>query len=216
MDDPAARAPRGALRPPLREVVREQLERDILSGLLRPGERLVEEELGRRYGVSRSPIREAIRTLASEGLIEVSARRGAVVAGLSPQEAREYVEVRALLEGYNARLAARYRRPEVLARAAAILAEAAAGRGDLAELNARFHDTLAEAGGNATLRAMMESLRKRSARVFPPPADPAAERATWEEHRGILEAILAGDEALAAERAEAHVRKAGAAALAAG
>ena len=199
-------------RPPLGSQVRARLEADILAGALAPGERLVEEELGRRYGVSRSPIREAIRALASEGLLELSARRGAVVTALSAQEAREFVEVRALLEGYIARLAARYRRPEVLARAEAILQAGAEGQGDLAELNARFHDTLAEAGGNTTIRTLIEGLRKRSARVFLTPG-PAAQAATWAEHRGILQAILAGDEALAAARAEAHVRNAGAAAL---
>lgn len=201
-----------APRPPLGAQIRTRLEADILSGALAPGERLVEEELGRRYGVSRSPIREAIRALASEGLIELSARRGAVVCALSPQEAREFVEVRALLEGYIARLAARYRRPEVLGRAADILQAGASGQGDLAELNARFHDTLAEAGGNTTVRGLIEGLRKRSARVFQAPGA-AAQAATWAEHRSILEAILAGDEALAASRAEAHVRNAGATAL---
>lgn len=202
--------PLGSAHLPLRDIVREQLQREILAGVLKPGDRLVEEELGRRYAVSRSPIREAIRTLASEGLVEVSARRGAIVAGITPEEAREFVEVRALLEGYNARLAARYRNPEILARAEAILKQGARGKGDLPALNAAFHDTLAEAAGNATLRAMLDTLRKRSARVFQP-QNAKAQRAVWDEHRAILEAVLAGDEALAAERAEAHVRNAGAA-----
>ncbi len=195
---------------PLRDIVRAQLQREILAGHLKPGDRLVEEELGRRYAVSRSPIREAIRTLASEGLVEVSARRGAIVAGITPAEAREFVEVRALLEGYNARLAARHRHPEILARAAAILKQAARPKSDLPALNIAFHDTMAEAAGNATLRTMLDTLRKRSARVFQV-RDDKAQRAAVGEHRAILEAVLAGDEALAAERAEAHVRKAGAA-----
>lgn len=202
-----------ATKPPLGAQVRARIEGDILAGHLKPGERLIEEDLARRYGVSRSPIREAVRGLASEGLIELSARRGAVVAALTPQEAREFVEVRALLEGYTARLAARYRRPAVLDRAEAILREGASGQGDLAALNAAFHDTLAEAGGNATVRALTEGLRKRSARVFQAHGE-EAQRRTWAEHQGILEAILAGDEELAATRAEAHVRSAGAPLLA--
>lgn len=207
--------PLGAAHLPLGEMVRQALQQEITSGALRPGERLVEEELAKRYGVSRSPVREAIRALASEGLVEVNARRGAMVAGISPDEAREFVEVRALLEGYNARLAARYRRPEVLKRAEAILREGSAGHASperLLELNARFHDTLAEAGGNRTLREMMDGLRKRTASVFTAEGEEAS-RATWHEHAVILEAVLAGEEARAAELAEAHVRRAGANAL---
>jgi DNA-binding GntR family transcriptional regulator len=208
--------PLGAAHLPLGEMVRQALQREITSGALRAGDRLVEEELAKRYGVSRSPIREAIRALASEGLVEVNARRGAMVAGVSPDEAREFVEVRALLEGYNARLAARYRRPDVLSRAEAILREGSAGQGSperLLELNARFHDTLAEAGGNRTLREMMDGLRKRTASIFTAEGEEAS-RATWREHASILEAVLSGDETRAAELAEAHVRRAGANALA--
>ncbi|WP_240655239.1 GntR family transcriptional regulator [Rhodovarius crocodyli] len=208
--------PLGAAHLPLGEMVRQALQREITSGALRAGDRLVEEELAKRYGVSRSPIREAIRALASEGLVEVNARRGAMVAGVSADEAREFVEVRALLEGYNARLAARYRRPDVLSRAEAILREGSTGQGSperLLELNARFHDTLAEAGGNRTLREMMDGLRKRTASIFTAEGEEAS-RATWREHASILEAVLAGDETRAAELAEAHVRRAGANALA--
>src|SRR5579872_7579774 len=84
-----------------------ELRQSILTGQLKPGERLVEERIADELGVSRNPVREAIRALASEGLVEVAARRGASVAVMSEQEARETIEVRALLEGQNARLAAR-------------------------------------------------------------------------------------------------------------
>src|ERR1700677_2474063 len=96
----------GALHSPLRDKVAEQIRAAILSGHFKPGDRLIEDRLAEEFAVSRNPIREAMRTLASEGLIEVTARRGAVVASLSPQEAEELLEVRATLEGANARLAA--------------------------------------------------------------------------------------------------------------
>ncbi len=112
----------GALHAPLRDKVAEEIRAAILSGHFKPGDRLIEDRLAEEFGVSRNPIREAMRTLASEGLIEVTARRGAVVASLSPQEAEELLEVRATLEGANARLASRRRDPVVLDRLKAILA----------------------------------------------------------------------------------------------
>src|ERR1700730_8531431 len=79
----------------------------ILTGRLKGGERLVEGKLADELGVSRNPVREAIRVLASEGLVEVTARRGAAVATMTEQEARETIELRALLEGQNAKVRAR-------------------------------------------------------------------------------------------------------------
>ena len=85
----------------------EELRQAILSRRLKPGERLIEDRLADELGVSRNPVREAIRVLESEGLVEVTARRGASVFSMTDEEARETIEVRALLEGQNARLAAR-------------------------------------------------------------------------------------------------------------
>src|SRR5258706_1261440 len=98
-----------------------ELRQAILSGRLKPGERLVEGRLADELGVSRNPVREAIRALASEGLIEVTAGRGACVAKISDQEARETIEVRALLEGQNARLAARRQDKHIIKRIEAVL-----------------------------------------------------------------------------------------------
>src|ERR1700723_750050 len=120
-----------------------ELRQAILSGRLKPGERLIEGHLADELGVSRNPVREAIRVLASEGLVDVAARRGASVAVMSDQEARETIEVRALLEGQNARLAARRHDKELIKRIDAVLnkgAEAvAAGRYELLpDLNQQF------------------------------------------------------------------------------
>src|SRR3977135_4493649 len=105
----------------LHDQVVTELRQAILSGQLKPGERLVEGRLADELGVSRNPVREAIRVLASEGLIEVTARRGAAVISMSDEEARETIEVRALLEGQTARLAARRRDEDVLRRIEAVL-----------------------------------------------------------------------------------------------
>src|ERR1700693_252173 len=118
MAPPAVTAKRrlGEEHSPLRDQVVTELRQAILSGRLKPGERLVEGRLTDELGVSRNPVREAIRALASEGLIEVTARRGAAVATMTEQEARETIELRALLEGQNGRLAARRPDGEIIKR----------------------------------------------------------------------------------------------------
>jgi DNA-binding GntR family transcriptional regulator len=111
--DPAATSGdgsgRGALgrgHASLAQRVADALRDAILARRYRPGERLVEDRLSEELGVSRIPIREALRALAAEGLVRVEPRRGASVAEVSPQLAGDLVEVRATLEGLNARLAA--------------------------------------------------------------------------------------------------------------
>ena len=199
--------------PSLHGRVVDELRQRILTRRLRPGERLVEERLAEELGVSRNPVREAIRVLASEGLVEVSARRGASVADMSLHEARETIEVRALLEGQNARLAARRHDREVIKRIEAVLEKGsqavAQGRSDLlSDLNQQFHRELALAGQNTVLGDLLKRLRERTAILFSP-TDPSQQRRAWEEHAGILRAIIDGDERLAATLAAEHVIRAG-------
>ena len=195
--------------PSLHDRIVSELRRAILTRRFAPGERIVEEHLAEEMGVSRIPIREAIRALASEGLIELVARRGASVTQLSAREARETIELRALLEGQNARLAARNCDPGVQRRIAAVLKKGTAAvearRFDLlSELNGKFHEELARAGENTVLADTLLRLRTRTDMLFAP-ALPERQRASWEEHAEILRAIINGDEETAAERAAAHV-----------
>jgi DNA-binding GntR family transcriptional regulator len=190
-----------------------ELRQAILTGRLKAGERLVEERLADELGVSRNPVREAIRALASEGLIEVAARRGASVAVMSDQEARETIEVRALLEGHNARLAARRHDKRVIKRIEAVLnkgsAAVAAGHFDqLYQLNQEFHSELAAAGQNRVLGELLQRLRDRTAMLFAP-MSPSRQSRSWNEHAGILRAIIDGDERAAATLAAEHVMRAG-------
>jgi len=203
----------GTEHSPLRDKVADEIRAAIHSGQFKPGDRLVEERLAEEFGVSRNPVREAIRTLASEGLIEVTARRGAVVASLSPQEVEELLEVRATLEGANARLAARRRDPEVLELLKDILARGSAAIAakrieDLPALNDAFHEHLAQAGHNRVLVDLMKTLRDRSAPLF---HGIRLEFATesWAEHASILRAVIAGDAELASLLAYRHVLNAG-------
>jgi DNA-binding GntR family transcriptional regulator len=180
---------------------------------LKPGERLVEGRLADELGVSRNPVREAIRALASEGLIEVTARRGAAVATMTEQEARETVEVRALLEGHNARLAARRQDKQIIKRIEAVLSKGTAAVTarrfeQLFDLNQQFHRELAAAGQNAVLGDIMQRLRERTAMLFSP-MNPARQARNWDEHAAILRAIIEGDERAAATLASEHVMRAG-------
>src|SRR5689334_18256734 len=109
------REPLGKRHGSLSKVVADELRRGILIGQRKPGDRLVEDRLSAELGVSRVPIREALRLLAAEGLVEVQPRRGASVAEFSAEVAHDLVEVRAMLEGVNARLAARHRAPAIIA-----------------------------------------------------------------------------------------------------
>jgi DNA-binding GntR family transcriptional regulator len=198
----------------LHDRVIEELRQAILSRRLKPGERLVEGRLADELGVSRNPVREAIRVLTTEGLVEVTARRGASVLAMTDEEARETIEVRALLEGQNARLAARRRDESILARIATVLNKGteavAAKRYDLLPgLNQQFHSELAAAGRNRVLSDLLKRLRERTAMLFAP-TDPERQARTWDEHAGILRAIIAGDERSAATLAAEHVMRAGA------
>ncbi|HEX2825838.1 MAG TPA: GntR family transcriptional regulator [Burkholderiales bacterium] len=197
----------------LSQRVADELRRSILTGRYGVGERLVEERISGDLRVSRVPVREALRMLATEGLIELRPRRGAVVSALTVPAAREMIEVRATLEGLNARLAARHCDRAVLAELEGVLEQgnAAAHTEDLpqlVELNARYHDLLARAGANSVLGDMMRSLRDRTGVLF---AEVRVLRArqSWDEHAAILKAVAGGDEDLAATLATRHVLNAG-------
>jgi DNA-binding GntR family transcriptional regulator len=213
VEAPPAAIPLGELHLPLRDVVTEQIRDAILAGRYKPGERLVEDRLAADFRVSRNPVREALRSLASEGLVVVTPRRGAAVAAFGAAEGQEMIEVRAMLEGLNARHAARRHDPAMIASLSRVLEEGGAKAGsaspeELVRLNARFHDLLAAAGSNRVLGDIMRSLRERTNLVFAPRSAAAAAQ-NWREHAAILQAVIAGDEDLAALHATRHVLKAG-------
>jgi DNA-binding GntR family transcriptional regulator len=202
-------------REPLSRQALQRLRAAILSGDLKPGERLVEERLSAELGMSRVPIREAIQQLIAEGLaVPAEGTRGAQVAVITEDFARDLIEVRAVLEGLTARLAARHcdarTRAEIealLERGAALAAAPQRDAEQLAALNIEFHDLLALAGTNQALREVMRPLRERTELVFRRNSTERAVR-DWQEHAMILEAVSEGDEELAALLAARHVRRA--------
>ena len=186
---------------PLFAVIRDKLRERILSGEFRPGARLVEGKLSTEMAVSRIPVREALRALAAEGLVTLEPRRGATVSVLSDDLAYDMVEVRATLEGLNAKLAAMRRDDEAVAKLQAILDEGnlAVEAGDLKkcqELNREFHEMLAIVAGNVVLTELMRSLRDRTALVFAP-SNMRRVRENWADHAQILKAVIAGNGELA-------------------
>ena len=202
-------------RASLSRIVSEQIRGRILDGTLKPGERLVEDRLSAELGVSRVPVREALRGLSAEGLVTLLPRRGATVVEVTPEDVAELVEVRALLEGLNARLAAQRHDPEIVALLEETLAHGneAARTGtaeELARLNAEFHERLAEASRNSVLSDVMRGLRERTSIAFAINGRTRA-REDWQEHAGVLAAVIAGDAELAALLATRHVQNAAAA-----
>lgn len=197
---------------PLFAVIRDKLRQRILSGEFRPGARLVEGKLSTEMAVSRIPVREALRALAAEGLVTLEPRRGASVAVLSDDLAYDMVEVRATLEGLNAKLAAQRRDDDTIARLKRILDDGndAVSREDIEkcrELNAMFHETLATVAGNVVLTDLMRSLRDRTALVFAP-SNMRRVRENWADHAQILNAVIAGNGELASLLATQHVHNA--------
>jgi DNA-binding GntR family transcriptional regulator len=202
-------------RASLSRVVSEQIRGRILDGSLKPGERLVEDRLSAELGVSRVPVREALRGLSVEGLVTLLPRRGATVVEITPETVAELVEVRALLEGLNAKLAAQRHDPEIVGQLEDTLARgdraAKAGTAEeLARLNAEFHERLAVASRNSVLSEVMRGLRERTSIAFALNG-PARAREDWDEHAGVLAAVIAGDSELAALLATRHVQNAAAA-----
>ncbi|MGW2817050.1 GntR family transcriptional regulator [Streptomyces sp. NPDC001415] len=174
---------------------------DIVSGVFERGSRLTEEVLARRYGVSRVPVREALRTLESEGFVTTRRHAGACVAEPTDLEAADLLELRLLLEPLAAARAAG-RRSEAhlkVLRGLVRLGQDRARRGqgeDLRSLGGWFHETLAQASASPGLIALLTQLRHKIAWMYAVevPARPAE---TWAELGAITDAVARGD----AERA---------------
>ncbi|MFG2652331.1 GntR family transcriptional regulator [Streptomyces sp. NPDC048436] len=176
---------------------------DIVSGVYERGGRLTEELLARRYGVSRVPVREALRTLESEGFVVTRRHAGACVAEPTEEDAADLLEIRMLLEPLGAARAAR-RRTEAhlkVLRGLVRLGQERSRRGqseDLRSLSGWFHETLAQSSGSPGLTALLTQLRHKIAWMYVVESS-AAPAETWAEHAAIVDAVARGD----AERARA-------------
>lgn len=202
----------GARHAPLNKLVADSIRSRILAGDFPPGERLAEERLSEELGVSRMPVREALRALASEGIVTLEPRRGATVTAYTDAQVQELVEVRATLEGLNARLAARRHDPKQIAELKRIVESSSkiTEKSELADIqrhNESFHAAVEHIAANSVLMGIVRSLRDRTALIFAKQSR-ARVRQNWEEHAGIMRAIIAGDGDLAGLLASRHVHNA--------
>jgi DNA-binding GntR family transcriptional regulator len=193
------------------EVLRETVEEMIAVGKLRPGQHLDETELAKEFGVSRTPIREALIQLASMGIIDMRPRRGAVVAEISPQKLVEMFEVMSEIEGICARLAARRMTPaeHVTLLAAHHACEDARNAPDPDEYFYRgedFHDCIYQGSHNAYLVEQARSLHRRlrpyrrlQLRVR------GRINTSFSEHDGVVAAIIDGNSERAGELLRDHI-----------
>lgn len=188
-----------------------QLEDDVVTGRLAPGARLNEASLAARFGVSRTPVRETLRQLAAQGLVEIRPYRGAIVSSPDPKSLMEMFEVVAELEAMCGRLAARRLTDESEKELTEALqaCAGAAKNGDPDAYyyeNERFHHALYKASGNAFLEEQAVSLQKRLA-PFRRLQLRVRNRIinSQREHDAIVRAIISSDPEGAANALRSHV-----------
>jgi DNA-binding GntR family transcriptional regulator len=181
------------------EAIHRHLANEIVRGVIRPGDRLIETQLCERFGCSRSPLREALRMLSADGLVTIEPRRGARVVPLSAAAVSDLFQVRVLLEGLAARLAAERRTPAQLAeleRLDAAMQQAVLQheKRQYFDLNAKFHQRIATIAGNEYLAPLHRAAADRSfLPLFLFLSGPQHLERAATEHAGILDALRKGD-----------------------
>lgn len=194
------------------EAVAGAVRQAILDGVLEPGAWLREAEVARELKVSRTPVRDAFRILAAEGLVNINANQGVVVSPMTSEDVLELYVMRGVLEGLAARLAARRSARRCLDEFSVIIPEmkrmGEAGEiRELSQLNFRFHEVVRDAAGNRYLDRSLTQVQN-AARRFPDPTLglPGRVKESIEEHVAIADAISRGDEPTAEKLAMDHMR----------
>ena len=196
---------------PLRDVVFNTLRQAILTGELKPGERLMEIHLANKLGVSRTPIREAIRKLELEGLVTMIPRRGAEVAQITEKSMNDVLEVRRAMDALCAELACERITDEETQqlRQACVTFEAAVKTRDvkkIAQADVELHDIIVQATGNQRLVQLINNLSEQMYRYrFEYIKDASQHQRLIEEHRVIYESILKKDKETASQAARVHI-----------
>jgi len=199
---------------PLREVVCESLRDAIRRGILKPGERIMEIQLAEELGVSRTPVREAIRKLELEGYVIMMPRRGTYVASMSMRDVNEIFEIRTALESLSNGLAAERITDDELEHLQRLLVIISSyieehDMDKIVEADIEFHDLLYHASRNSRLIGIINKLREQLTRFRTLSMSyPGRLEATLDEHRAIVEAIAQGDSKMASKAAEHHMENA--------
>ncbi len=198
-----------SLNPQVYQILRHA----ILTGELQPGERLVERKLAKQLGVSRTPVREAIRKLELEGLVKHLPNKGAVVVRMSPKDAWDIYNIRSVLEGLAARLAAKSITPDQLQRLEELVIEMEQMVENkdferLNELHLEYNDIIYKAGRNNRLHQMITNLADYiTCFTKVGYSVPGRVREATEEHRELLEAIKKGDGDAAERIGRKHIER---------
>lgn len=198
---------------PLREAVCESLREAIRSGLLPPGARLMEIQVAEELGVSRTPVREAVRKLEQEGYVIMMPRRGTYVASMSIRDVNEIFEIRTALESLSNGLAAERITAEELEKLQRLLVMIGGFMKEgniekIVETDIEFHDLLYQAARNARLVGIISNLREQLTRFRTLSMSyPGRLEATLDEHRTMVEAIANGDVRAAKRAAERHMER---------
>lgn len=196
---------------PLRDVVFNTLRQEILTGKLKPGEHLREITLANKIGVSRTPVREAIRMLELEGLVKMMPRKGAQVADISQKELTDVLEVRNALEQLAIELACQRITPEQIEQLKENVVEfkAATRSGDvtrLAQIDVDFHDIIFSATDNRRLIQMLNNLREQMYRFrFEYLKDSEVYEGLIEEHIQVIKNLEERDIQAARENISYHI-----------
>ncbi len=199
---------------PLREIVFEAIREAIINGVLKPGERLMEIQLADEMGVSRTPVREAIRKLELEGFVVMIPRKGAYVAGLSMKDIADVFEIRAALEGLAAGLAAERITEEELEELERLLVRIGEciysnDLNAVIEQDTEFHDVLFRATRNERLVQIVSNLREQIQRYRTASlSSPGRMKLALEEHKQIVEALSERNVEKAQRLAREHIENA--------
>ena len=198
---------------PLRDVVFQTLRQAILRGELEPGERLMEIHLANRLGVSRTPIREAIRKLELEGLVVMIPRRGAIVASITEKDLKDVLEVRIGLEELAVKFVCQRiddRQLRELQEASRKFAEAVQSEDltKLAEADVNFHDLIYKATGNERLVQLLNNIREQMYRYrVEYLKDEEVRSSLVEEHNRLWKALKERDAEQAARITQEHIER---------
>ncbi|MBF4160715.1 GntR family transcriptional regulator [Nocardioides acrostichi] len=201
-------------QPSKKDLIAEQLRRDIAAGLIQPGEKLSEARLAQRFGVSRMPVREAFKELERAGFVSVEQRRGTFVKQMAKHDILDLFEVREAVEGMAARLCASRAGNEVLARIDEVMDEmrSVVESGDVdaySDVDARLHELIAEGTGNDRLlehyRLLVQHLNRGLLSSIVSHREGRVVR-SYDEHLQLVAALRSRDGDAAEQAMRAHVR----------
>jgi len=199
----------------LRERIVDFVKEEIIKGHLKPGERVPEPELAERFGVSRTPIREAFRQLESEGFLTVTPRKGAVVSSITDKDVREFYTIKSVLEGFAAREAcgnfsdSKVRKMETLNDQMERLAAKDDFKGFF-KLDNQFHDIFLTACGNEKLYTLFNTLVQQFERFrITSLSQPGRMKNSVKQHRDIISAFRKRDEELVDRLVRANAEQGG-------